>query len=61
MRPRTTAAAVAALAAAVAPAGHGHLGHQLGTSPNGQGADLPDGTFGTTQDVTVQEIQSVNR
>ncbi|MEV6197448.1 hypothetical protein AB0M19_34210 [Streptomyces sp. NPDC051920] len=25
------------------------------------GGDLPDGTFGTTQDITVQEIQSVNR
>ncbi|GAA2946876.1 hypothetical protein GCM10011428_77570 [Streptomyces violaceus] len=31
------------------------------TSTNGGGGDLPDGTFGTTQDVTVQEIQSVNR
>ncbi|MFC9685232.1 hypothetical protein [Streptomyces sp. NPDC056948] len=31
------------------------------TSTNGDGGDLPDGTFGTTQDVTVQEIQSVNR
>lgn len=31
------------------------------TSTNGEGGDLPDGTFGTTQDVTVQEIQSVNR
>ncbi|WP_345660863.1 hypothetical protein [Streptomyces venetus] len=31
------------------------------TSTNGQGGDLPDGTFGTTQDVTVREIQSVNR
>ncbi|MCX5422855.1 hypothetical protein [Streptomyces sp. NBC_00078] len=25
------------------------------------GGDLPDGTFGATQDVTVQEIQAVNR
>jgi enoyl reductase len=31
------------------------------TSTNGEGGDLPDGTFGATQDVTVQEIQSVNR
>ncbi|GAB2876832.1 hypothetical protein GCM10027074_51150 [Streptomyces deserti] len=31
------------------------------TSTTGEGGDLPDGTFGTTQDVTVQEIQSVNR
>ncbi|MGX1560259.1 hypothetical protein [Streptomyces sp. NPDC055506] len=31
------------------------------TSTNGDGGRLPDGTFGTTQDVTVQEIQSVNR
>ncbi|MER8224090.1 hypothetical protein ABTZ58_26565 [Streptomyces sp. NPDC094143] len=31
------------------------------TSTDGQGGDLPDGTFGTTQDVTVREIQSVNR
>ncbi|MEU9183979.1 hypothetical protein AB0D14_05305 [Streptomyces sp. NPDC048484] len=31
------------------------------TSTNGEGGDLPDGTFGTTQDVTVQEIQSINR
>ncbi|WP_369391221.1 hypothetical protein AB5J72_28925 [Streptomyces sp. CG1] len=27
----------------------------------GVGGDLPDGTFGTTQEVTVQEIQAVNR
>ncbi|MER6385161.1 hypothetical protein [Streptomyces sp. NPDC001250] len=27
----------------------------------GAGGDLPDGTFGSTQDVTVQEIQAVNR
>ncbi|MFJ5640658.1 hypothetical protein [Streptomyces sp. NPDC093223] len=27
----------------------------------GTGGDLPDGTFGTTQDITVQEIQAVNR
>ncbi|GHE62391.1 hypothetical protein [Streptomyces sp. AC04842] len=27
----------------------------------GTGGDLPDGIFGTTQDVTVQEIQAVNR
>ncbi|MFD6491013.1 hypothetical protein [Streptomyces sp. NPDC060188] len=31
------------------------------TGSGGAGDDLPDGTFGTTQDVTVQEIQSVNR
>jgi hypothetical protein len=31
------------------------------TSTNGEGGGLPDGTFGTTQDVKVQEIQSVNR
>ncbi len=31
------------------------------TSTTGEGGDLPDGTFGATQDVTVQEIQSVNR
>ncbi|MGW3194330.1 hypothetical protein ACWDBD_06990 [Streptomyces sp. NPDC001118] len=28
---------------------------------DGAGEPLPDGTFGTTQDVVVQEIQSVNR
>ncbi|MDO0927479.1 hypothetical protein QQY24_19435 [Streptomyces sp. TG1A-8] len=28
---------------------------------DGNGGDLPDGTFGATQDVIVQEIQSVNR
>ena len=28
---------------------------------NGEGGKLPNGTFGTTQDITVQEIQSVNR
>ncbi|MFI1313916.1 hypothetical protein ACH4TS_27860 [Streptomyces albidoflavus] len=27
----------------------------------GTGGDLPDGTFETTQDITVQEIQSINR
>ncbi|MEU6079242.1 hypothetical protein [Streptomyces sp. NPDC047108] len=27
----------------------------------GAGGELPDGTFGTTQDVTVQEVQSINR
>ncbi|CAM5317531.1 MULTISPECIES: hypothetical protein [Streptomyces] len=27
----------------------------------GAGGDLPDGTFETTQDMTVQEIQSINR
>ncbi|MGP3922622.1 hypothetical protein [Streptomyces sp. 8N616] len=27
----------------------------------GTGGKLPDGSFGTTQDVTVQEIQSINR
>lgn len=31
------------------------------TSTTGEGGDLPDGTFGATQDVTVQEIQAVNR
>ncbi|MFJ8198000.1 hypothetical protein [Streptomyces sp. NPDC096152] len=31
------------------------------TGTGGTGGDLPDGTFGTAQDVTVQEIQSVNR
>nr|WP_193776462.1 hypothetical protein [Streptomyces sp. E2N166] len=31
------------------------------TSTTGEGGDLPEGTFGATQDVTVQEIQSVNR
>ncbi|MFG3100131.1 hypothetical protein ACGFZL_06385 [Streptomyces sp. NPDC048182] len=31
------------------------------TGTGGAGGDLPDGTFGTTQAVTVQEIQSVNR
>jgi enoyl reductase len=31
------------------------------TSTTGEGGDLPDGTFGATQDVTVREIQSVNR
>ncbi|MGW7608227.1 hypothetical protein ACWGKW_13305 [Streptomyces sp. NPDC054766] len=31
------------------------------TGTGGAGGDLPDGTFGTTQDITVQEIQSVNR
>ncbi|WP_328562082.1 hypothetical protein [Streptomyces coelicoflavus] len=31
------------------------------TSTTGEGGDLPDGTFGVTQDVKVQEIQSVNR
>ncbi|MER5972636.1 hypothetical protein ABT112_23390 [Streptomyces sp. NPDC002055] len=28
---------------------------------DGQGGDLPDGTFGTTTEVTVQEAQAVNR
>ncbi|MER7840154.1 hypothetical protein ABTY98_30745 [Streptomyces sp. NPDC096040] len=27
----------------------------------GAGGDLPDGTFGTTQDIKVQEVQAVNR
>ncbi|MGP3952766.1 hypothetical protein [Streptomyces sp. 7N604] len=27
----------------------------------GTGGDLPDGTFGTTTDVTVQEVQAINR
>ncbi|WP_329301105.1 hypothetical protein OG410_24140 [Streptomyces sp. NBC_00659] len=31
------------------------------TGTGGVGGDLPDGTFGTTQDITVQEIQSANR
>ncbi|MEU4468866.1 hypothetical protein AB0G20_35135 [Streptomyces sp. NPDC024017] len=31
------------------------------TGTGGAGGDLPNGTFGNTQDVTVQEIQSVNR
>ncbi|MEU9554950.1 hypothetical protein [Streptomyces fumanus] len=31
------------------------------TGTGATGGDLPDGTFGTTQAVTVQEIQSVNR
>ncbi|WP_411576090.1 hypothetical protein [Streptomyces mutabilis] len=31
------------------------------SSTTGEGGDLPEGTFGATQDVTVQEIQSVNR
>ncbi|WP_235459410.1 hypothetical protein [Streptomyces olivochromogenes] len=31
------------------------------TGTGGAGGDLPDGTFGATQEVTVQEIQTVNR
>ncbi|GAB3172103.1 hypothetical protein [Streptomyces incanus] len=31
------------------------------TGTGGAGGDLPDGTFGNDQDVTVQEIQAVNR
>ena len=31
------------------------------TGSDGTGDDLPDGTFGATQPVTVQEIQAVNR
>ncbi|MGW0361885.1 hypothetical protein [Streptomyces sp. NPDC002990] len=31
------------------------------TSSTGGGGKLPNGTFGTSQDVTVQEIQAVNR
>ncbi|MGW7419744.1 hypothetical protein ACWGJB_06690 [Streptomyces sp. NPDC054813] len=31
------------------------------TGTGGAGGDLPDGTFGTTEDVTIQEIQAVNR
>ncbi|MGW6703697.1 hypothetical protein ACWGDE_02210 [Streptomyces sp. NPDC054956] len=31
------------------------------TGSNGQGGNLPSGTFTTTQNVTVQEIQAVNR
>ncbi|MCX5421947.1 hypothetical protein [Streptomyces sp. NBC_00078] len=34
--------------------------HWTGTGVNGE-KTLPDGTFGATQDVVVQEIQSVNR
>ncbi|MFF9328188.1 hypothetical protein ACF1AY_26190 [Streptomyces sp. NPDC014776] len=31
------------------------------TGTGGAGGDLPDGTYGATQDVVVQEIQAVNR
>ncbi|MGW2422234.1 hypothetical protein ACWC0C_23770 [Streptomyces sp. NPDC001709] len=31
------------------------------TGSGGAGGDLPDGTFGSTQNVTVQEIQAVNQ
>ncbi|MFD4968842.1 hypothetical protein [Streptomyces sp. NPDC058424] len=31
------------------------------TGTGGTGGELPDGTFGATQDITVQEIQAVNR
>ncbi|MEU8348523.1 MULTISPECIES: hypothetical protein [Streptomyces] len=31
------------------------------TGTGGAGGDLPDGTFGTTQDITVQEVQAINR
>lgn len=31
------------------------------TGTGGAGGDLPDGTFGTTQNTTVQEIQAINR
>ncbi|MFD8737680.1 hypothetical protein ACFV06_22545 [Streptomyces sp. NPDC059618] len=31
------------------------------TGTGAAGGNLPDGTFGTTQDITVQEIQAVNR
>ncbi|MFB7108954.1 hypothetical protein [Streptomyces sp. NPDC056190] len=31
------------------------------TGTGGAGGELPDGTFGTAQDVTVQEVQAVNR
>jgi enoyl reductase len=31
------------------------------TGTGGAGGDLPDGNFGATQDVVVQEIQAVNR
>ncbi|MFF0107171.1 hypothetical protein [Streptomyces hirsutus] len=31
------------------------------TGTGGAGGDLPDGTFGATQDVVVQEIQAINR
>ncbi|MGP3951672.1 hypothetical protein [Streptomyces sp. 7N604] len=31
------------------------------TGTGGAGGDLPDGTFGTTQDVVVQEVQAINR
>ena len=37
-----------------------HLGDLLEGSGGAKG-DLPDGTFETTQDMTVQEIQSINR
>ncbi|BFO14949.1 hypothetical protein SHKM778_13370 [Streptomyces sp. KM77-8] len=31
------------------------------TGSDGAGGDLPEGQFGATQDVTVQEIQAINR
>ena len=31
------------------------------TGSGGAGGDLPDGAFGATQDVVVQEIQAINR
>ncbi|MEU6079271.1 hypothetical protein [Streptomyces sp. NPDC047108] len=31
------------------------------TETDGAGGDLPDGTFGTTQNVVVQEVQAINR
>jgi enoyl reductase len=31
------------------------------TGSGGAGGDLPDGTFGASQDVVVQEIQAINR
>ena len=41
--------------------GHHHLARSPGRRPRGTGGRLDDGVFDTTQDVTVQEIQSVNR
>lgn len=31
------------------------------TSTNGEGGDLPSGSYGTTTDITVGEVQSINR
>ncbi|MEK8171311.1 hypothetical protein NKH77_23295 [Streptomyces sp. M19] len=30
-------------------------------STTGEGGDLPDGSFGTSRDITVGEVQSINR